>query len=279
MHFDKLKNKSLAVDISIYMYKFLSEDALIKNTYTMLSLFKFYQIKPIFVFDGKPPAEKMALLKIRREEKYKKIQETEKEKENDNDNEQCNLNKKIFLTKKDIDSVKILIHAFGFTYCEAPNEADEVCAILCLKEKVWGCISEDTDMFVYGCQNVIRYLNLSNKTCVYYDFKNILIDLNISQDDFIQICVLSGTDYNVDNPYTTLNIFDIFKQFKQHKNLDNIISNTYNFHHILKMFKPNIHQEIVLKPSNIDLKYMYKNQACMDVLKTDGFIFSNQNNN
>ena len=54
----QLSGKKIAVDISIYLYKFVSEDSLIENIYLMLAIFRHYNIIPLFVFDGKPPAGK-----------------------------------------------------------------------------------------------------------------------------------------------------------------------------------------------------------------------------
>ena len=69
-HLSVFRNKTIVVDTSIYLYRFSSEDALIENMYLMISMFRNYDITPLFVFDGKPPAEKMELLRKRREEKY-----------------------------------------------------------------------------------------------------------------------------------------------------------------------------------------------------------------
>ena len=46
-----LSGKKIAVDISIYMYRYASENNLIENIYLMLSIFRHYNIIPIFIFD------------------------------------------------------------------------------------------------------------------------------------------------------------------------------------------------------------------------------------
>ena len=58
INLNQLSGKKIAVDISIYMYRYAADDNLIENMYLMLSVFRYYNIIPIFVFDGKPPAEK-----------------------------------------------------------------------------------------------------------------------------------------------------------------------------------------------------------------------------
>ena len=65
----ELSGKKIAIDISIYLYKFAADNTLIENIYLMLSVFRFYNIIPIFVFDGKPPAEKKELLEKRKKDK------------------------------------------------------------------------------------------------------------------------------------------------------------------------------------------------------------------
>jgi len=49
--------------------------------------------------------------------------------------------------------------AYGVSYIDADGEADQLCASLVLKNKVYACLSEDMDLFVYGCPRVLRYLS------------------------------------------------------------------------------------------------------------------------
>ncbi len=63
------RNKIIAIDTSIYLYRFLADDGLLENMYLMLSLFKYYNITPIFVFDGKPPNQKNDIIEKRNNEK------------------------------------------------------------------------------------------------------------------------------------------------------------------------------------------------------------------
>ena len=211
IHLSELSGKRIAIDASIYMYKFESENALIENMYLMLCIFRFYNIIPIFVFDGKPPAEKKELLLKRREDKilaekeYKTLKDTlenniiiDDEDRQEMINSMDILKKQfIYIKKEKVNAVKDLIKYYGATYYDAPGEADELCAMLVLKKKVWGCLSEDMDMFVYGCPNVMRYISLISHTVVCYHMKEILEELGLSQKEFREICILSGTDYNM----------------------------------------------------------------------------------
>jgi hypothetical protein len=204
----------------------------------MLSTFRYYNIEPVFIFDGKPPPEKKELLQKRKEDKldaeneYRILKKQldscfidDIEKQELIANMDILKKKFIYISKNDIDNVKSLIRAYGATYYDAHGEADELCAWLVIKNKVWACLSEDMDMFVYGCGYVIRYLSLLNKTAVLYDTKGILNSLGITQKELKQICVISGTDYsfnkksvcNNDNIPTLYKTLSYFKKYHKEK--------------------------------------------------------------
>jgi flap endonuclease-1 len=65
----EISGKKIAIDVSIYLYKFAADNTLIENMYLMLSIFRYYQIIPVFVFDGKPPDEKKQVLEKRKSDK------------------------------------------------------------------------------------------------------------------------------------------------------------------------------------------------------------------
>ena len=300
----KLSGKKIAVDISIYMYRFASDDNLIENTYLMLSIFRHYNITPIFVFDGKPPPEKRALLMKRRqtkkdaEEEYKRLkvslQNNDELDEIEKQEIMCSMDglkrKFVNVSNHDIDVVKRLIASYGFDHYDAHGEADEICALLAIKERVWACLSEDMDMFVYGCPRVIRYFSLLNHTAVVYDVENILINLGISQKEMREICVLSGTDYNSldenDNATCLNTTLKYFKKYHKEKtDVDfydwltvrkkNYIKNRHLLLKINDMFdlsgdnvKNNMMvEDIIIETGEINKKSMN------DILKEDGFIF------
>jgi flap endonuclease-1 len=234
----ELSGKKIVVDISIYLYKYESENALLENMYVMLSIFSYYNIIPIFIFDGKPPPEKKALLQKRRDNKELAQQEYEKlkilltSKEDDDDKQDIittmdQLKKQFVQINKDkIETVKALIRAYGATYYDAPGEADELCALLVIKKKVWACLSEDMDLFVYGCTRVLRYFSLISHTVVLYYTKGIYDELDMTQKEFKEICVLSGTDYNINangnNDIVSLRqTIKYFKKFKDLKTENN----------------------------------------------------------
>jgi len=307
-HVSELNGKKIAIDISIYMYKFASEGTLIENMYLMLSIFRYYNVIPIFVFDGKPPAEKKELLKKRREDKKEAEEEfnelknkleinknmEESEKQEIMNNMDMLKRKFVNVSKYDIENIKKLIRAYGATYYDAHGEADELCAMLTIKGKVWACLSEDMDMFVYGCPRVIRYLSLLNHTFVMYNMKGILTELGVTQKELREICILSGTDYNCINGDDAKNhtLYTTLKHFKKyhHNNKNNNNNNVAFYNWLLNTTTYINDYELLIKIYDMfDLSKNYCDikifediriangpiikQSIHEILKTDGFLF------
>jgi len=302
----ELSGKKIAVDISIYMYKYASEGTLLENMYLMLSTMIYYNIVPVFIFDGKPPPEKKELLQKRKEDKQeaeKEYNQLKKQLENktiDDVEKQEVVNNMDILKKKfihigktEIDSVKKLIRAYGATYYDAPGEADELCALLVIKNKVWACLSEDMDMFVYGCNRVLRYLSLLNKTVVLYDTKDILNSLGITQKELREICVISGTDYNYnenksdDNSKKASSLYKTLAYFKKYhkanseigfynwlkENTDYIkdYENLLNIYNLFELNQQHTHLTIFENIKIINGPIM--KEDIRNIIKIEGFIF------
>jgi 5'-3' exonuclease len=313
IHLSELSGKKIAVDISIYLYKFLSDDALLENLYLMISVFREHKIIPIFVFDGKPPVEKTDTIvsrknikKTAREEYYRLKQildAIESEAVSDCDSVGVinkdgassdtivefdedtivripsksvdirammdKLKKKFVILKQDhIQNAKMLLQAYGMTYIESPGEADILCAKLVSKNMVYACLSEDTDMFVYGCNRVLRYLSLSSWTTILYDFKGIIDTLDMTAYEFRQLCIMFGCDYlpktEEKQNYKNTTIFASYKMFKNYKeHLNKLITNNdCDSQQLLSTKEENMdfYKWVLLSDENSEITY-YVNEA------------------
>jgi 5'-3' exonuclease len=301
-HLSDLSGKKIAIDISIYIYKYEGDGTLIENIYLLLAIMRYYNIIPICIFDGKPPAEKKELLEKRKEEKtiakdeYTKLKNKLENTESMDDDEKQEIvnnmdilkKKFIYITKEKYEKVKELIRAFGVSYYDAPGEADELCAMLTIKKKVWACMSEDMDMFVYGCPRVIRYLSLMNHTIVLYNTSQILNDLGLSQKEFREVCVISGTDYNINsddddcpNLPKTLKLFKKYHKTEKNKNfydwlVDNTdyVSDVYTLKNVYEMFDlSNNHENLKIFDKIKIANGQIVKRDMKDILEEDGFIF------
>jgi flap endonuclease-1 len=300
INLSELFGKKIAVDISVYLYKYASENRLIENMYLMLAIFKYYNIIPIFIFDGKPPNEKKEILtkrytdKKESEKEYNILKNLLTDNLNMDENERqeiiCNMDilkkKFIYISKSDILNVKKLISSYGAMYYDAIGEADEVCAILSVKGKVWACLSEDMDMFVYGCPRVLRYFSLLNHTTIVYDMTDILNNLGITQKELREICIVSGTDYNnatvqTKNIPTLHKTLKYFKKYHKEKSTldfyDWLTKNTNYINDKEMLLK--IYKMFDLNENNFDIEDIkiarnsVQQNEINEVLKLDGFIF------
>jgi 5'-3' exonuclease len=243
---EELKHKPIVVDISIYLYRFQAEGDLIDGMYQFLAIFNHYQIPLLIVFDGKPPDEKKEILKKRKqekqlaEEKYNQLETTGQHTSSKNLKQLRKLMTRI--SYDNVKQVKKLIHLFGLPYYNAVGEADMVCADFVKSGKAWACLSEDMDLFMYGCPRVLRYLSLYKSNVVLYSLENILNKLQVSQDEFNHICIVSGTDYNIqdcnckkciqsdtetdqntrDDHIPIHKAFKYYKYYKEHNSINNL---------------------------------------------------------
>jgi hypothetical protein len=232
VHLSELAYKTLIIDTSIYLYKFLEKKSLLENIYLMISIFKHYNIVPVFVFDGKPPVEKKELLEKRRMEKkqaedkynelkHEMVNEPDEDKREDMLNELETLKKRfIRIRENDIVQVKELMTTYGVMYLESFGEADQLCAYLSKNNYAYACVSDDMDMFVYGCPRVLRHMSLIHHTAIEYNLYNILEEVNIPLNHFKDVLILSGTDYNMcdkTNLTETLKWYAQYVKYSIHK--------------------------------------------------------------
>jgi flap endonuclease-1 len=203
------RGKRVAVDASIFMYRYKENDVLLENVYNLINILKKNDITPCFIFDGKPPEEKSAVLKARRKERenaateYNKLMDMVENKEiADMDKAQVAAkletlkHKMTKITMEDIYRVRQLLDGLGVIWIEAKGEADLLCAKLCIKRYVDACLSDDMDMFVYGCPVVWRHLSILQETIYRYDLNEICKCLELTKQQLREVCVASGTDYS-----------------------------------------------------------------------------------
>ena len=217
IHMSTLSGKCLAVDTSIYMYKFEGRGKLMEGMFAMFAMFVQYNIDAIWVFDGKPPPEKAHTIKLRKDEKQENNQRRKilESKIHISDEEKRELNTLTRLcatiSSNKSNAVRQLAESFGMRHYTPDGEADQACAALVLQGHAWACISDDTDMFAYSCPRVIRNLHAESHQAHIYSFGTILKTLDMTQNAFKQLCVMSGTDYNADQNASPKDIWNKHK--------------------------------------------------------------------
>ena len=207
LHLSVFKGKTIVVDFTNQLHRFLYRDTTEKyylmEFINFIHKFQRYDIKLMFVFDGKPSVEKQYIIEHRkayRERLIKKIDELTDN--NDVDEEQSNIIRQ--MTKKAttvknayILECKKLFDLLGIPYIHVDNlEADVIFKYLLDTKKADACFTADTDVLAYGCHTVLKELNYRNDTvqCIYIN--RILEELGITHEQLVYTCILSGTDYN-----------------------------------------------------------------------------------
>jgi len=210
---EKLRNKTIVVDTSIYIYKFLETNSLLENFFTFITQCHTYQITPLFIFDGKPDDSKLQTILTRyhkRKEAMIDYYQCKNELETSStmtEEDKAKIELKMEQLKKEsirvkekhILQVKQLFDAMKVNYWEASGEADVLCAYFVKNKLAWACVSDDMDMFVYGCDFVIREWDIQKQQCMLYERTRIIRELNIDEKYFSAILVILGTDYHQDS--------------------------------------------------------------------------------
>lgn len=204
-YFSKLSNKKICVDVYNYIYQFLSNNRLIEDLEILCKLLHKHNIQALFVFDGKYNEQKKDEQVKRRHnrekanDKWTKLSIVEN-KTYRQQNKMKSLNRdRVKITKWDIHDAKKCLELCGMKYITANGEAEEFCSELVRKNKVFACMSEDTDLFAYGCKRIIKACNIYKQTFILYEMEKVLEYMEMELVDFQQICTLSCNDYSASN--------------------------------------------------------------------------------
>jgi len=214
---NEMKNffgRKVAVDASMCMYQFLVAvrqeganltDADGETTSHLMGM--FYRtirmvdngIKPVYVFDGKPPEMKggeLAKRAERREAAQKSLTEAE-EKGNQEDIDKFS-KRLVKVTKTHVDECKQLLKLMGIPFVAAPCEAEAQCAALVRAGKVYGTATEDMDALTFGSTVLLRHMTFSEARKMpikEFHLQRVLDEAGLTQQEFIDLCILMGCDY------------------------------------------------------------------------------------
>jgi flap endonuclease-1 len=225
IEFQDLLGKSIAIDAHNTLYQFLSiirdrmtgeplRDSKGRITSHLSGL--FYRtsrmleagIRPIFVFDGKPPDFKRETVEarkgVRREAEVKWKQAVEK---GEVEKVMMYAQGATKLTGGMISDAKLVLDLMGVPWIDAPSEGEAQAAHLVRKGQVYASGSQDWDSLLFGAGLLVRNLTVSGRRKLprresyvtvkpeMIELKEVLSSLGINQEQLICLGILVGTDY------------------------------------------------------------------------------------
>lgn len=164
-------------------------------------------MRPVFIFDGKPPEFKSETLSKRRDLK-KKAEDAYKEAVFIGDTKEA-FRQARSATKVDaeiIESSKKLLSLMGIPFMDAPSEGEAQAAVMAAKGDVSYSISQDYDSLLFGAPKLVRNMTVSRKRKIRGRtitvspekilLKEVLSGLEVTRENLIEMGILIGTDFN-----------------------------------------------------------------------------------
>ena len=285
----KLSGKKVAVDASLILYQqllnrsgiFRNKEGKITNhitgTFYKIMNYISLNIELIFIFDGKPPENKAECIieRKKKSEKAKELSKTAETKEEKEKYEKSSLR----LTHEMISDVKKLLNLLGISYIHPQvGEGEAFASELCKMGFVDYVLTEDMDTMAYGCPKLIR--NCTDKTVKrnndivsIFDYNSIINNLELSEDKFLDFCILCGCDY-CDAPPKVGNITAL-KLVKNFDGIEDIMKNTkydYPENYLSKFNKAKENFKIFQNNINIDELDIVKSD--LDINKLNDYLLN-----
>ena len=250
---EDLSGKVIAIDAYNTIYQFLSiirqpDGTPLKNSSGQITSHLsglFYRtsnlvemgLKPIYVFDGKPPALKSEEIERRHQVKVGAIASYAKAAAS-GDTEKMRMYAQVATTMKDYmvpDSKKVL-ELMGLPWIQAPSEGEAQAAYMTKKGYADYCASQDYDSLLFGAPKLLRNVTISGRRRrgrVFVEIVPEIIELSktlseceVTYEQLIDVGILIGTDFNESvkgiGPKTAL------KLIKQYGNLESAVQHIEN---------------------------------------------------
>lgn len=236
-----LFGRKVAIDASMCLYQYLiavrqldgqqlsSEDG--ETTSHLLGMFyrtvKIVEsgMKPVYVFDGKPPVLKGGELEKRMLKKEEALKQLEELKETGTAEELLKHEKRTVRASRDQNAeAQKLLELMGIPYIIAPSEAEAQCAELARSGKVFAAASEDMDTICYEPPMLLRHLTVAEAKKMPIDqieYEKVLEGLGMDKSTFVDLCILLGCDYC--ETIKGIGPVTAFKLIKEHGSLENIV--------------------------------------------------------
>ena len=247
---EAFSNKVVAIDAYNAIYQFLSSirgpdglqltdsegrvtshlSGLLYRNVNFLSL----GIKPVYVFDGKPPSLKTAEIERRKQIKKDATIKYEKAIAQGNLGDARKYAQQTTSMKDGmVKESKQLLSYFGIPYIEAASEGEATAAHLTNTGQAYAAASQDYDSILCGAKKLVRNFTSSGRRKIpnrntYIDIVPEIVEtqktldaIKMTREQLIDVGILIGTDFNP-NGFERIGPKTAIKLIKQHLRLEDI---------------------------------------------------------
>jgi len=223
---EALKGTSFAIDASIEIHQFLalvrkrdgslftdSQGHVTSHLIGLLTrtsrLIADFDMKPVFVFDGKPNPMKRRTIEMRREARKKaEVEYVEAVSQKDYAEAWSKAVMTGRVTGSVLDDSKRLLTLMGIPWLEALEDAEAQASFMAARGDVWAVGSKDYDCLLYGAPILARYLTLTGREWLpaqqrarplipeLIRLSENLTLLGITREQLVDLAILVGTDFN-----------------------------------------------------------------------------------
>ena len=172
---------------------------------------------------------------------------------------------------EDFNLTKEFFKACNIPFIDAEGEAEATCASLVRQGLVTAVLTEDTDVLAYKAPIMLHKMDILKGTFMEIDYEEILNQLQFTDSQFLDFCIMCGTDYNT-------NIFKIgpdkaYKLLQQHGSIEaiqeanpNISISTLNYEKTRSLFDHNVNYNINIPycgfPNKVEFEKLYFVNNC-----------------
>ncbi|HEV2118723.1 MAG TPA: flap endonuclease-1 [Candidatus Bathyarchaeia archaeon] len=221
-----LRGTSFAIDASIEIHQFLalvrkrdgslftdSQGRVTSHLIGLITrtsrLIAEFDMKPVFVFDGKPNPLKRRTIEMRREARKKaEVEYVEAVSKKDYSKAWSKAVMTGRITGSVLDDSKHLLNLMGIPWLEALEDAEAQASYMAARGDVWAVGSKDYDCLLYGAPILARYLTLTGREWLpaqkrsrplipeLIKLSENLALLRITREQLVDLAILVGTDFN-----------------------------------------------------------------------------------
>jgi len=183
-------------------------------------------IRSIYVFDGPPHPEKLAIIEMRKHEKRKFYDQFIQAVRRGDVDKAVKLGKRaMFITDKMINETKKLLELLGIPIVQAVHDAEAQAAYMVRKGDAYALATRDWDSFLYGAPRIIMHWRITKDDYIpskMYELKELLDKLQITHNQLIDLGMLLGTDYNPGG-FSGIGPITAYKLIKRYRTIEEIL--------------------------------------------------------